>query len=115
MIERHFLNFRTLRKSQLFGGLQVIVGVLVVPRFEFTQSQKGPSGTNLGVQFDHLTESGKGFCKVVAVIEQGSEIPPAFVPVRAKFQGGAIVANGPIDSACLSVGRGISCPGLKAL
>ena len=52
-------------------------------------------------------ERGDRVFKMIGVVEQGSEVPPAFFPIGAQVYCGAVVEDSIVDAAGIACGGGV--------
>ncbi len=84
VIENGLREFGVRAEAEFSAAFQSRQSSLVLMEPKLAQTQHSESGTRLAV-FDNneVLESGAGFAVVSSVVEDGSQIPPAFRPGRS--------------------------------
>ena len=83
MIRRNARKLLIVPGAERLRLFQMGQSIRVVPGFKFAQPKKTPRRSGCRGQLRQLLEAGGGFGKMISVVLQRSEIPPALLPVRA--------------------------------
>src|ERR1700683_954554 len=92
---------------------QMLQRIAVIFCFEFAEPEKIPCRPRTWHEVDQLLERWNRFRIVVAVVEQGPQVPPAFFPSRIDFKSAAIVLNCLVSTARFARSRGRVCYGFE--
>ena len=108
MVVSHLGNLGNLGRPELVAFLEVCKRCRIVLGFEGAQAPETPRGAQLRIQFNHFFEGRLGFSKVIRVVQQRTDIPPAFLPLRVALQGLPVVPNRVVGLALFAGGGGLA-------
>src|SRR5215211_6692453 len=94
---RHARRLDVVVDADLPPLLDVYERVVVARELELADAEHGPRRAGLRLEPRRLREAARRLGEVVAVVEDGREVPPAFGPLRPERERSAVLVHGLVE------------------